>query len=179
MKKYYYKTGIWPRKLILPLLLISIGIILVLYIPVDSEFTALLISLFYISGFILLIFVTLPLGFHSLKNRRREIVINDDSILFFNSKYSTGDKKETIVNREDILRLELKSQTGGKFIIPSEGKITEIEDGIYKMPGRKLIIYSSKFENKSKCAIYLELLDKKFLFDFINWYQDRKVGDDY
>jgi hypothetical protein len=182
MNKYYYKAEDWSAKLLIPFSLMIVGILMVLYIPVGNEFTALLISLIYIAGFILLLFDTIPFTFRVFKSRGQGISIDKNSIIFLNKRGSNGVLEESKIDREDILRVELKSHSNGKTIISPENEIREIDDKIHKMSGRRLSIYSNKSGNDFsgnilKMVIYLELLDDKFLTDFIKWYQDKKAGD--
>ncbi len=174
MNKYYYKAEGYSAKVIIPFTLMIAGVLMILYIPVESEFMELLISLFYIVGFILLFFDTIPFIFRVLKSRGQGIFINNNSIILFNKRESKGVKKERKIDRKDISRIELISYNG-KSIISPEDKISEIEDKIHKISGRRLSIYSNKTENKF--LIYLELLDEEFLLNFINWYQGKKTGD--
>ncbi len=182
MNKYYYKAEGLPAKLIIPISLMIAGILMVLYIPAENEFVALLISLFYIAGFILLLFDTIPFTFRAVKSREQGMSIDENSIIFLNKGGSNGVLEESKIDREDILRVELKSYSNGKTIISPGDEIREIDDKVHKMPGRRLSIFSNKSGNDFsgntlKKVIYLELLDDKFLTDFINWYQDKKTGD--
>jgi len=178
MSKYYYKAEGWTGKLIIPFFLIFAGILMVFYIPVESEFTALLISLIYIAGFILILFDTIPFIFRVLKSRGQGISINKNSIIFLNKRDSNRVLEENKIDREDILQVEFKSHSNGKLVISPEEDINEIEERIHKMTGRSLIISSKKSEKRFKSVIYLELLEKEFLFNFINWYQVKEAGDD-
>lgn len=175
--EYRYKADGWLNKLFLSFSLIFLGIVLTLYIPTWSEFTALLLSLPYICGFALLFLDTIPVIYRSIKGRGKSIIIDEDSISIIGNQYqsrngqSESDQSgDSVISmpRKEIARVVFKSHPAGKYIISTEDKLEDVADDIHKMSGRRLIISSGK----KKLVIYLELLGKDFLNDFIAWYQE-------
>lgn len=168
MNKYYYNTTVWLKKFALSFSLMVIGVILILYIPVENEFSALLLSLCFICGFILMIFDTVPVIFRCIKSRSKKLLLDGDYLIIINDKA----RKELRIERESIIRVSFKGQSG-KYEISREAGLEEIDDRINKIIGRRLVIETEQ----RNLIIYLELLDNYFLPDFIKWYQENGSTD--
>lgn len=164
---YNYNKYKFLEKLYTPIGIILAGILLQFFYPGIGFYQKLLIYLIYLSAVLLFSFDSLPIIINTYKVWNKKIILKNRTIVL------TGDDhlETRIIARKDIERIIFRSLRGEDIEIPHFKKLEDIDEELYQLAGRKIVI---KFESETaedELIIYLELLADDFLKEFIKWYQ--------
>lgn len=164
---YNYNKYKFLEKLYTPIGIILAGILLQFFYPGIGFYQKLLIYLIYLSAVLLFAFDTWPIIIKTYKVWNKKIILKNRTIVV-----AGDDHLETkIIARKDIERIIFRSLRGEDIEIPHFRKLEDIDQELYQLAGRKIVI---KFESETvetELIIYLELLADDFLKEFIKWYQ--------
>lgn len=164
---YQYNKYKFLEKLYTPIGIFLAGILLQFFYPGIGFYQKLLIYLVYLSGVLLFAFDSLPIIISSYQVWNKEIILTNRTIVVKGDDHL----KTRVVNRKDIERIIFRSLRGEDVEIPHFQKLEDIDDKLYELAGRKLIIKLEADTAEDELIIYLELLPEEFLEEFIKWYQ--------
>jgi len=167
-KEYSYHKIFLLKKIAKIILVLIAGILFDILMARDILLQTILVWAVYISVVILFIIDTLPTITSFFKIRYEKIILENLQMYFVIEK----EEKEVMVERFNIKSITFDAFLSDKIEIPLSKKVEEIDDSLYNLPGRKLIIET---KNNEEYSIYLEFLDDEFLDEFINWYQGNEV----
>ncbi len=164
---YQYNKYKFLEKLYTPIGIFLAGILLQFFYPGIGFYQKLLIYLIYLSGVLLFAFDALPIITSTYQVWNKEIVLTNRTVVVKGDDHL----KTRVVNRKDIDRIIFRSLRGEDVEIPHFQKLEDIDDKLYELAGRKLIIKYEADTVEDELIIYLELLPEEFLEEFIKWYQ--------
>lgn len=164
---YQYNKYKFLEKLYTPVGIFLAGILLQFFYPGIGFYQRLLIYLVYLSGVLLFTFDTLPIIISTYKVWNKEIILTNRTIVLKGDDHL----KTIVVNRKDIEQIIFRSLRGEDVEIPHFQKLEDIDEQLYELAGRKLIIEYEAETAETELIIYLELLPEEFLEEFIKWYQ--------
>ncbi len=167
-KEYNYSKSYVIKKLVRALLLIIASILFDIVMVGENLIQNILVWLVYISAAALFIIDCLPGIIHIFKAKYEKIIIENLSLYFAIEK----DEKEVMVERFRIKEVIFKAFLTKDIEIPAAKPVEDIDESIYKLPGRRFVIIT---EDGEEYTIYLEILDDEFIEDFIDWYQGNQV----
>ena len=167
-KEYDYHKIFLLKKIIKIILVLIAGILFDILMARDILLQTILVWAVYISVAILFIIDTLPTIMSFFKIKYEKIILENLQMYFVIEK----EEKEVMVERFNIKSISFDAFLSKEFEIPASKKVEDIDDSLYNLPGRKLIIET---KNNEEYFIYLEFLDDEFLDEFINWYQGNQV----
>ena len=169
MEKEYSYHKIFVLKKIAKIVLVLIaGILFDILMAQDILLQNILVWAVYISVGILFIIDALPTILGLFKINYEKIILENLKMYFVIEK----EKKELMIERFNIKSITFDAFLSSEISIPADKKIEDIDDSLYNLPGRKLIVET---KNNEEYFIYLEFLDDEFLDDFIDWYQGNQV----
>lgn len=164
---YEYNKYRFLEKLYTPIGIFMAGILLQFFYPGIGLYQRILIYLIYLSGVLLFAFEALPIIKSTYQVWNKKIVLTNRTIVVKGDDHL----KTKIVNRKDIERIIFRSLRGEDIEIPHFQKLEDIDDKLYELAGRKLIIEYKAETADNELVVYLELLPEDFLEEFIKWYQ--------
>ena len=163
-----YKKLFLFKKIAKILLVLIAGILFDLLMAKEVLFQTILVWAVYISVGILFIVDGLPTIISFFKIKYEKIILENLKMYFVIEK----EEKELMIERFNIKSITFDAFLSSEISIPADKKIEDIDDSLYNLPGRKLIVET---KNNEEYFIYLEFLDDEFLDDFIDWYQGNQV----
>ncbi|MGP3779673.1 hypothetical protein ACTWKD_12730 [Halanaerobium saccharolyticum] len=164
---YQYNKYKFLEKLYTPVGIFLAGILLQFFYPGIGFYQRILIYLVYLSGVLLFAFDALPIIISTYKVWNKEIILTNRTIVLKGDDHL----KTIVVNRRDIERIIFRSLRGEDVEIPHFQKLEDIDEQLFELAGRKLIIEFDAETAEDELIIYLELLPEGFLEEFIKWYQ--------
>jgi len=167
-KEYSYKKLFLFKKIAKILLVLIAGILFDLLMAKEVLFQTILVWAVYISVGILFIVDGLPTIISFFKIKYEKIILENLKMYFVIEK----EEKELMIERFNIKSITFDAFLINEVEIPATKKVEEIDDSLYNLPGRKLIVETAE---NVEYVIYLEFLDDEFLDEFINWYQGNQV----
>ena len=167
-KEFGYKKSILFKKLFRTLVIIIGSILFDIVMAGDNLIQNILVWLIYISGAALFFIDCFPGILQLFKVNYKKIIIENLSIYFA----SQENDEQLMLERFKIQRVVFKAFLSEEVEIPSSSPVEDIDESIYKLPGRRFIILT---EDGEEYIIHLELLDDDFIEEFIKWYQGNKV----
>ena len=167
-KEYSYKKLFVLKKIAKIVLVLIAGILFDILMARDILLQTILVWAVYISVGILFIIDALPTIISFFNIKYEKIILENLKMYFVIEK----EEKEVMVERFNIKSITFDAFLSSEISIPANKKVEEIDDSLYKLPGRKLIVET---KNNEEYSIYLEFLDDEFLDEFINWYQGNQV----
>lgn len=167
-KEYDYHKIFLLKKIAKIILVLIAGILFDILMARDILLQTILVWAVYISVAILFIIDGLPTIISFFKIKYEKIILENLQMYFVIEK----EEKEVMVERFNIKSISFDAFLSSEINIPATKKVEEIDDSLYNLPGRKLIIET---QNNEEYFIYLEFLDDEFLDEFINWYQGNQV----
>ena len=172
---YQYNKYKFLEKIYTPIGIFLAGILLQFFYPGIGFYQKILIYLIYLSGVLLFVFDALPIIINTYKVWNKEIILTNRTIVVKGDDHL----KTIVVNRKDIEQIIFRSLRGEDVEVPHFRKLEDIDEKLYELAGRKFIIeYEVETAEDVKMInadneliVYLELLPKEFIEDFIKWYQ--------
>ncbi len=164
---YQYNKYKFLEKLYTPIGIFLAGILLQFFYPGIGFYQKLLIYLIYLSGVLLFTFDSLPIIISTYQVWNKEVILTNRTVVVKGDDHL----KTRVINRKDIERVIFRSLRGEDIEVPHFQKLEDIDEKLYELAGRKLLIEYEADTAGDELIIYLELLPDDFLEEFIKWYQ--------